>query len=172
MMHAMAFAVAPRQPTGLAAASNGTAVNLSWTDGSLGETSFIVQRSRAGGPWTEIAQLQSSTGRTSGTTISYSDATIAGGVPYSYRVVANNLVGDTTVYPAPSVGFPTLSANSTASNVASVAAAACQTGADTSGNGSIGIQELLAYILGWKQGAVNMMNLLKAITFWKTGVGC
>ncbi len=37
-----------------------------------------------------------------------------------YRVVAANLVGDTTVYPAPAVGYPTMEVNSSPTNIVNI----------------------------------------------------
>jgi hypothetical protein len=50
--------------------------------------------------------------------VTYTDATIDKNKRYYYRVQANNVVGDTTVYPVPAVGFPTTSADSAASETA------------------------------------------------------
>ena len=48
MMHALAFAVAPKAPSNLMAVATGTGagrqVNLTWTDNSLNETGFTIQR--------------------------------------------------------------------------------------------------------------------------------
>jgi hypothetical protein len=49
---------------------------------------------------------------------------------------------------------------------------ACQTGADTNGDGIISLTEILAYINNWNLGTVLMTDLLKAIGLWQVGVGC
>ncbi|MDH4197170.1 MAG: hypothetical protein OEW05_07185, partial [Candidatus Aminicenantes bacterium] len=62
MMHAVAFAMAPRAPTTLTGTISGNgnnrAVNLTWMDRSLNETSFNVQRSATStGRWATLATL-------------------------------------------------------------------------------------------------------------------
>jgi parallel beta-helix repeat protein len=119
MMHGVVVAVPPYAPQGLGGSLSGAIVNLSWTDGSISETGYIVQRSTASSPWATIAEIASpleTTGPTTGTLMYYDDTVVADGTVYSYRVLANKVVGDTAVY-ATSVGFPTLSVNSTPSNV-------------------------------------------------------
>ncbi|MFA6257393.1 MAG: S8 family serine peptidase [Candidatus Paceibacterota bacterium] len=49
---------------------------------------------------------------------------------------------------------------------------ACQTVADTSGDGNINNAEILSYIGQWKVGNVLNPLILQAINFWKAGVGC
>ncbi|MBI2025500.1 Ig-like domain-containing protein [Candidatus Kaiserbacteria bacterium] len=49
---------------------------------------------------------------------------------------------------------------------------ACQTTADTNGDGAIGILEVLTFVRGWKNGSVSTADLLSAIGFWKVGTGC
>ncbi|MDD1748574.1 MAG: multicopper oxidase domain-containing protein, partial [Methanothrix sp.] len=115
MMHADPFIVAPWAPDGLKAAPNGTGVDLSWNDRSIAELNYIVQRTDASGQWTAVATIPSpsgTTGPTSGTVFRYKDTTVANGTVYSYRVLANNIIGDTARY-AGSVGFPWYSVNST-----------------------------------------------------------
>jgi len=48
----------------------------------------------------------------------------------------------------------------------------CTTTADTSGDGKINMNELLAYIAKWKSGTVTMNSLLQGIGYWKAGAGC
>lgn len=90
---------------------------FTWTDNSTNENFFIVQIARLpNGPWTNLTVV-SNTGPQKNVTVS---ASVAGGTPWNaanpryIRVIANNLVGDTTVFPpATTAGFPTLSLNST-----------------------------------------------------------
>ena len=92
---------------------------MTWTDNSLSETQFTIQRAtNISGPWTTIATLPSTTGPIKGITVTYGDNTIATGTTYWYRVQANDIIGDTWVYAAPSVGFPTLKIDSAYSNTA------------------------------------------------------
>jgi FtsP/CotA-like multicopper oxidase with cupredoxin domain len=112
MMRPMIMAVAPKAPSNLAAPATGT---LTWTDNSLNETSFTIQRSPTNVvSWTTIATVPAAPG--SGTKVTYkSTALIRNG--YNYRVIANNLVGYTRVFAAPAVGYPTQSIDSLPSNV-------------------------------------------------------
>ena len=115
MMHAQAFAVAPEAPTGLTARPGGS-VYLTWTDNSISETGFTVQR--ATNAAFTLGRRDFTVGPHAGTgTVTYHDTMTVPGPLYYYRVLANNVVGDTTVYPAPSIGYPQMTANSTVSNV-------------------------------------------------------
>ena len=125
MMHTLAFAVAPAAPTNLVAAlvgnGNNQRVRLTWTDNSVNETGFIVQRaSAATGPWSTLATVQSPNGPGKGGQLTYDDGAVSRRRTYFYRVLATNVVGDTTRYGAGAVGFPTRSVNSVASNVRSI----------------------------------------------------
>lgn len=118
MMRPMVIAVAPREPINVIATpgsiANPRRVTLTWTDNSTNEISFIIQRATvAAGPWTIIATLNSNsiTGPGKGTR-TYIDTTVARHTTYFYQVIARNVVGDTTVYPAPAVGYPSITADS------------------------------------------------------------
>ena len=116
MMHAQAFAVAPEAPSNLTAKPGGS-VYLNWTDNSISETGFTIQR--ATNAAFTLGRREFTVGQHAGTgTVTYHDTTAVPGPKYYYRVLANNVVGDTTVYPAPSIGYPQMTANSTASNTA------------------------------------------------------
>ena len=107
MMHAFLFAVEPKAPSNLVVAPNGTAMDLTWTDNSLDESGFTIQRADDSGFTTGIVNFTVPMGVTL-----FTDDTIIPGEFYYYRIQANNVVGDTTVYAAPAVGFPTMSVNS------------------------------------------------------------
>ncbi len=111
MMRPIAVGVAPRTPTDLAVNTMGGAANLSWADNSLNETGFVVQRAGDAGFTTELVTFKVAEDATS-----YSDDTIVPGQTYYYRVFATNVVGDTTQYPEPAIGFPTMTVNSEFSN--------------------------------------------------------
>jgi parallel beta-helix repeat protein len=118
MMHGVSVAVPPFAPQNLGGILFGSFVGLSWTDGSIAETGYIIQRSTVPSVWNTIAEIPSplgTTGPTTGTVMYYLDTIVADGTVYSYRVLANKVVGDTEVY-LDSIGFPTASANSTPSN--------------------------------------------------------
>lgn len=113
MMHAQVLAVAPEAPSNLVAAL-GNSVTLTWTDNSVSETGFTIQRS-TGPAFTDQAHF-----KVGPNVVTYTDTTVAEGTTYRYKVMANNVVGDTTQYPSPSVGFPTKSVNSAFSNTAEI----------------------------------------------------
>jgi FtsP/CotA-like multicopper oxidase with cupredoxin domain len=116
MMHSLAFAIPPEAPTALlATAGSGTSVDLNWTDTSVNETNFTIERA------TDVdftLELTAFTVPANATT--YNDASVVLGTPYFYRVIASNVVGDTEVYSAPSVGFPIVSADSVPSNTQNI----------------------------------------------------
>jgi FtsP/CotA-like multicopper oxidase with cupredoxin domain len=118
MMRPVAVGVPVVAPINLNAVRQGTIATLTWTDNSLAETQFTIQRATSSnGPWTTLTTLTSTTGPIKGNTINYVDNTIASGTAYWYRVQANNVIGDTYVYAAPAVGFPTIKIDSAFSNV-------------------------------------------------------
>lgn len=110
MMRPVVISVPLEAPTNLSATLAGGRVVLTWTDNSISETGYIVQRMNSNGVWTNLATLPANT-------VTYTDATYkSNGVPYFYRVFAIRTVGilntgaypTTTVYSAPSniVGPP------------------------------------------------------------------
>jgi FtsP/CotA-like multicopper oxidase with cupredoxin domain len=103
MMHAVGLVVPPRSPSDLEVRLSGVplAVNLSWVDNSISETGFAIQRA------TDANFTANLTTFTVGqNVVKYNDTSITSGVRYYYRVQAVNVVGDTTEYPAPAIGFP------------------------------------------------------------------
>ncbi len=109
MMRPVLLALPPRAPTGLAFDPGTT--TLSWTDGSLSETAFAVQK-LVNGEWTEVQRIvrDLTAPNTSGGVESVTDPTWVSGD--TYRVVAENTVGDTWNYADPNLnqiasgGFP------------------------------------------------------------------
>jgi FtsP/CotA-like multicopper oxidase with cupredoxin domain len=79
-------------PTGLAAAlSAGPSVALTWTDNASNETGFVVERSTdAGATFTQIGSVPAVSGTGPA---SYTDASVAPGATYTYRVAVVNGVG-------------------------------------------------------------------------------
>ena len=109
MMRSMILGVPPRTPgtpTVTRTAIPTQRVAVRWADNSKNETGFTIQRSSDGGTtWSAIGTaLQNA--------VVYTDTTVASATTYRYRVIANNLVGDTDVYQAPSVGYPNQSFDS------------------------------------------------------------
>ena len=125
MMRAMSLVAVPAAPSGLTATKTGfgknQAANLSWTDGSINETQFTVQRATsASGPWTTIATVVSTTGPGTGTAYTYVDAGLPLKTTLYYQVLATNEVGYTKTYAPPAAGYPTESADSPPSATVSV----------------------------------------------------
>jgi FtsP/CotA-like multicopper oxidase with cupredoxin domain len=106
MMHGQAVVVAPNAPTGLAAVRNGLSASLTWTDNSLNETGFTVEKAADPDFLTVVGSI--SVGADVNTVV---DAAAGGGAVY-YRVLATNVVGDVQT-----LGFPVMSAASGYSNV-------------------------------------------------------
>jgi FtsP/CotA-like multicopper oxidase with cupredoxin domain len=125
MMHPLLLAVAPKSPANLTAVQVGSVknpkVNVTWLDASVSETGFYVERATGAlGPWTPLAFLKSTTGPQTGAKITYTDSMIVKNTTYYYRALDSNVIGDTTVYAAPAVGYPHMEVNSTPSNTASL----------------------------------------------------
>jgi FtsP/CotA-like multicopper oxidase with cupredoxin domain len=117
MMRPQVVGVRPKTPDSLAAVANGTGnspvVDLTWSDNSLNETHFTIQRATSdAGPWTDLIVLPADA-------TTHSDPIADTSQTYFYRVFASNTVGDTAVYSAPSIGFPTTTMDSEFSNTAS-----------------------------------------------------
>ncbi|MFL7793680.1 MAG: fibronectin type III domain-containing protein, partial [Anaerolineae bacterium] len=104
MMHPVLVAVPPVAPGNLTF-DPGT-MTLSWSDESLSETAFIVEK-LANGVWTAIYTLDRPLDMTNtiGDVLTYTDATFVAGD--QYRVFAENVVGDTL-----STGFPVVTTKS------------------------------------------------------------
>ena len=105
MMRPVLVAVPPLAPCALV--FDEPTMTLSWIDTSLSETAFVVQKSTDGINWTDVTQIDVplDVQNTSGGLISYTDPTWVTGE--TYRVYAQNTVGDTKV-----PGFPTLTVKS------------------------------------------------------------
>jgi hypothetical protein len=118
MMHTMIFGVKPEAPINLAVELLlGTEARLTWRDNSLNETDFKIQRATdLAGPWADVKIVDGVAGE--GSIVTETDTTLVVGTTYLYRVVAINTVGDTATYPAPSLGFPTMTLESLPSNIA------------------------------------------------------
>jgi FtsP/CotA-like multicopper oxidase with cupredoxin domain len=127
MMRSQSVAVAPKYAPKMINAQitgpkSSPSVNVIWKDTTVSETNWTIQRSSsANGPWTDIAIIPSATGPAKGENIKYNDKTVVSTGSYFYRVLATNIVGDTTVYPN-SIGYPHLTVNSPPSEVSKKAA--------------------------------------------------
>jgi PKD repeat protein len=93
-------------------------VFINFTDQSTIETHWILQRQNlTTSNWTDIQRVPSYTGPTTGGVGIVFDPTLPPNtsVNQPYRILAANVIGDTTDYGDPAVGYPTLAANSTPS---------------------------------------------------------
>ncbi|MBI5653246.1 MAG: multicopper oxidase domain-containing protein [Chloroflexi bacterium] len=129
MMHSVLLAMPPDAPLNLALTPVGNTPQLSWTDNSVDETRFAVQRATAStGPWTTLTTLLSTTRAGVGATVMYTDTTAtAVSTTYHYRVIATNLVGGSLAsnFTQPGApGFPTINAESAPSNTVTYVVAA------------------------------------------------
>jgi FtsP/CotA-like multicopper oxidase with cupredoxin domain len=110
MMRPVSVVLPPNKATGVV--FDKPTATLSWTDNSINETSFLVQRSTDGGTtWTEVGTSASplNAANTHGTR-SLVDTAYDAFTDYQYRVVARNTAG----YGAE---FPTVTAQSTSATV-------------------------------------------------------
>ncbi|GAA0925919.1 choice-of-anchor D domain-containing protein [Kribbella koreensis] len=116
MMRPVSLAMPPLKAENLAFTFTGTGANrrvrLTWTDNSITETSFVVQRTTNGIDWTTVSTVQSPLNQTNtkGSTLVTVDPTSNATTPYRYRVQAVNTVGYGS-------GFPTMSVQSTSSEL-------------------------------------------------------
>ncbi len=97
MMRPVLVAVPPVAPSGLVF----DGATLSWTDNSLSETAFVVEKSTDGVAWSEAGRIDRILGEpnTTGEVLTWVDPTPVAGD--QYRAFAENTVGDTEV-----AGFP------------------------------------------------------------------
>ncbi len=98
MMRPVSIAIPPNAPSGLAylvsGSGNNASLTLTWTDNSINETSFLVQRMDRPGVWTDLGTVDSplNVTNTHGTR-SFIDTTYRLNGGYQYRVIALNTVG-------------------------------------------------------------------------------
>jgi len=121
MMHSVLYAFPPVKPSNLLFVDNGGGVGtLSWTDNSRSETAFVVEKLGTGGAWTAVGRVDRvlTDLNTTGGTVSLPNLTWATGD--QFRVVAQNVVGDTWDYRNPNLNeippgtfaFPVITAES------------------------------------------------------------
>lgn len=109
MMRPVSLALPPLKAETLASSLTGNGnnrrVRLTWKDGSITETSFVVQRTADGTTWTDVGTVQSPLGQvnTKGSTLALVDPTSNATTPYRYRVQAVNTVGYGGAFPSMSV---------------------------------------------------------------------
>jgi hypothetical protein len=75
----------PAAATNLSATAANNAVALAWNDNATTETGYRVERRAGSGAWASVATLAANA-------VSYTDASIAAGTTYSYRVIATAAV--------------------------------------------------------------------------------
>jgi hypothetical protein len=82
----------PTAPTNLVAASiQGDGIALTWTDNATNESGYRVERRQTAGTWSAIAAINANA-----TAYNDNDPTLLSGSTYTYRVVAVNIVGDSS----------------------------------------------------------------------------
>ncbi len=91
------FVDSPTAPTdGTATAISSTQIDVSWTDNSDNEESFVIEWSAtSGGPYTEIVEATADQAGT-GVSQTYNHTGLTCETPYYYRVSARNADGDST----------------------------------------------------------------------------
>jgi len=117
MMRPEAVAVPPKPPINVS--FNTGTKTVSWTDNSIAETSYLIQKQVGGtGPWTDLTTVPvpDISNNTAGAVMGYVDAAFATGD--RYQVIAQNTVGDPLDYgltlpPGTTSAFPTVTAKST-----------------------------------------------------------
>jgi titin len=118
MMHSLVFAVPPKPPT-LLTATAGTAptrVDLTWTDNSIKEVGFTVQRASNAGFTTGLRTFN-----VPANAVTFTDTTVANNAAYWYKVFAiGEIVGDVFNYPESPLDFPTMSADSVSNTLGPV----------------------------------------------------
>jgi len=103
----------PPNPPGNLVASivSPTIVSLNWSDNSNNETGFRVQRRISGSSsWTELLQVPANT-------TFVQDSQAVGGQNYSYRIIAFNVIGDSSASNEASVSTPAVPSTPTALRV-------------------------------------------------------
>jgi FtsP/CotA-like multicopper oxidase with cupredoxin domain len=118
-MRPMVFAVPPVTPTGVTltpGAAGSRRITVSFTDASLGETGFVIQRAPSvgglPGTWTTVATRPAMAGAPN-VVPPFTNTGLTRGATYFYRVYATNVVGSNVAgYPMVTVNSPfvTLSA--------------------------------------------------------------
>ncbi len=118
MMRPIAFGIRPKAPSNLDVSLALGVMNLTWTDNSINETGFVIERAMDAEFTTDLVTFLVGENATA-----YGDDTTVPGVTYFYRVHATNVIGDPAEYPLAdpdAIGFPTKTFNSVASNVVSL----------------------------------------------------
>lgn len=110
MMRPVLLAVPPRKAIPLTAVTNGNGgnarVTVTWTDNSITETSFVIQRTTDGTTWSNVGNPILSPldqVNTNNNTRTFIDTTSNGSTPYQYRIVAQNTVGYGGAFPSMTV---------------------------------------------------------------------
>ncbi len=164
MMRPVVVGIAPKAPTDLIYNTTGNGNNrrnvLTWTDNSMNETAFVIERSTSpAGPWTVLATIPSDrldVGPGTGTR-TYTDPIGNTRTVYYYQVYAINTVGDTWDYSNPELneippggGFPTLTLSSKEGALTSTAAPSDLTASAVRKNNNVA-----TVTLNWTDNAAN-----------------
>ena len=115
MMRPVSLALPPNKVTGVSAKASGNGANarvdVTWTDNSINETDFQVQRSVDGVTWQVVGTVSQPLVNNTHGARSYSDRSVKNGTGYAFRVLALNRVGYGS-------GFPTMTVSSVSDAVA------------------------------------------------------
>jgi hypothetical protein len=96
----------PAAPTNLTAALEaGPQISLAWTDNSLNETGFLIQRSTDGITFSDLASVGPNV---VGNVVSYIDPAVTAGSTYTYQVAAFNADGPSAFSNTASATIPAL----------------------------------------------------------------
>ncbi|MEI6796958.1 MAG: hypothetical protein WCK39_08835, partial [Methanomassiliicoccales archaeon] len=118
-MRSMVIGTVPRNPTNLTGVYSSGVLKLNWTDNSMSETGFTIERALDAAFKTRITRFNV------GANVElFNDTTIRPRTQYYYRVFADNLVGDTFNYQGvnpQAVNFPTINMVSGFTNAATPA---------------------------------------------------
>jgi len=106
MMHSQAIAVSPNAPTGFSATVAAAGVDLAWSDNSINETNYLIDKSADPAFLTGVTTISLGADVTA-----YNDPVFDPLVTTYYRLTAANVVGDTET-----VGFPVMNAISAYTN--------------------------------------------------------
>jgi hypothetical protein len=166
MMRPMSIAYAPVKPALIQATKltpTSTTVTLTWTDSSIAETSYVIQRRVLGSSvWTTLSTVTrplDSTYVNKVEVMTFSNTKVPLNTEFQYRVIAQNTVGDLWKYTRNGAnGFPSVTAKSY-SGISDVLVAPSNLGIPAFGRQNQGLLNRLYYVkLSWIDNATNELG--------------
>ena len=108
MMRPVSLALPPAAPGGLQGQLVGGKVKLDWVDNSITETRFVIKRTTDGTTWTTVGSLDQplGDGNAHGAR-TFTDPTSDATTPFTYKVIAENVVGYGSGMPSMTVSSST-----------------------------------------------------------------